>query len=98
MVARGEADLSIGDVTITEERREAVNFSYPLHVTYATFMTDKPEPQPNSFAVFNVFSFEVWIGIGLCLILISLSLYFLLKGRETYSTFLINSIGCLLEQ
>lgn len=98
MIARGEADLSIGDVTASEERREAVNFSYPLHVTFATFMTDKPEPQPNSFAIFHVFSIEVWIGIGLCLFLISLLLYFLLQKRKSYFTFLFNCIGCLLEQ
>lgn len=98
MLARGEADLSVSGLTMTEERRKAVNFTYPLHVTDFTFMTDKPEPHPKNFAVFDVFSLEVWIGILLSLILVSLFLYMLLKRKETYSTILIESIGCLLEQ
>ena len=98
LLLKEEVDVSTNGFSITDERMEAVNFAYPLHVTDRTFMTNKLEPQSKTFAMFGVYSFEVWIGVVLCIILISLFLYILLERRINYSKIIIESVGCLAEQ
>lgn len=98
MLIRGETDLAVSGFTLSSENIKIFNFTYPLHMSDVTFMTNKLEPHPKSFAIFDVFSPGVWIGIGLCLTVISLLLYFILRKREKYSTVLLGCIGCLLEE
>lgn len=98
MLSRGEAEADLSEtlLTVREERREVIKFSYPTHVTDITFMTDKPKSNPKRFAIFDAFALEVWIGIGLFVILMSLLLCILLKRRATYSTLLFETIGKIL--
>ena len=98
MLVRNEADISSSGITITNERAEVVNFTFPLHVTDFTFITNKPEPYPRKFAMFKVFFIEVWICIGLCLFMISFFLCNLLKKKMAFSKVLIAAIGNLVEQ
>lgn len=41
MLVNGEADICTSRMTITNERREAVNFTFPMHVDDFTFKTNK---------------------------------------------------------
>lgn len=99
MLVKGEADLSGFPITLFQKKREAVNFTFPMDVSDVTFMTTKPEPYPTHFAIFEVFNFEV-LGshILFSIFFMSLLLYFLLKRKETFSTILLENVGCQLEQ
>ena len=98
MLIRGEADMSVSGLTSNEERREVVNFTFPLYVSDVSFITNKPEPHPKTFAIFETFSFEVWIGITVSIIFTSLLLCYLLKKKQTFSSILMAVIGNLLEK
>ena len=48
MLKRSEVDLAVGGIDLTDDRREAVAFSYPHLFSEVTFMTDNPEPLSTS--------------------------------------------------
>lgn len=98
MLVRGEADICTSGMTITSERQEAVNFTFPIHVDDFTFKTNKAEPYPKNFAILETFALEVWFCIGISLILTSFLLYILLNRKQQYSILLLETLGNLLEK
>lgn len=75
MVQKKEADISFGNLAITEERTLAVDFSFPYVYSSVTFITDQPGYTSDSFAVFQPFSLIVWCIIFFTLMLVALISY-----------------------
>ncbi|XP_049799214.1 glutamate receptor ionotropic, kainate 2-like [Schistocerca nitens] len=58
----GRADLAICDLTITEERQSAVDFTMPFMNLGISILYTKPEkPPPNLFSFLDPFTIDVWI-------------------------------------
>ncbi|GJQ74508.1 hypothetical protein Trydic_g21375 [Trypoxylus dichotomus] len=70
------ADLAIGDLTITSERENAVDFTHPFMTLGISILYKKPEPVPPSLFMFtSPFSPQVWLFLGVAYVLVSLSLF-----------------------
>ncbi|KAF0312881.1 Glutamate receptor [Amphibalanus amphitrite] len=67
MVARGEADIAIGDISVTLERLAAVDFTYPHQVEPNSFMMLRPAPVPRWLAVAAPFDPPTWLLLALAL-------------------------------
>ncbi|KAI4458425.1 ionotropic glutamate receptor [Holotrichia oblita] len=75
-VMSGEADLAIGDLTITSERENAVDFTLPFMTLGITILYKKAEPVPPSLFMFtSPFSPQVWLLLIVAWIFVSLSLF-----------------------
>lgn len=96
LIQREEADIAIG-LIITIGRSSVVDFSYPYDYTDLTFVTDKPEKSPKSFAIFNPFSWQMWLALALCLIFMTCLLFAFVRQKYKFSAVLISSYGILLE-
>ncbi|KRT85106.1 hypothetical protein AMK59_2738, partial [Oryctes borbonicus] len=70
------ADLAIGDLTITSERENAVDFTHPFMTLGISILYKKPEPVPPSLFMFtSPFSPQVWLFLGVAYVFVSLSLF-----------------------
>ena len=98
MIQQGKADIAICGIAITEERCQVVNFSHPYLYTPVTFVTDKPQPLANSYAILYAFSSNVWLAFAISFVCMSLFIFVLFGKEQTYSTILIQMIGSLAEQ
>ena len=98
MVHRSEADLAVGGITLTHERFQALNFSYPYLFTDMTFITDKMKPIATSSALFYPFSWKLWILIIIAFFtFLFLFFHFILK-KETFQSVLVMLFGSLFGQ
>ena len=98
LLKRGEADMSHPGLFYDKVKEEVVNFTFPLYISDNTFISNKPEPYPKYFAIFEIFSLEVWLSIVISVISIALFLYFLLKKKHSLSAVLVGTVGNLLEK
>ncbi|XP_022163767.1 glutamate receptor ionotropic, kainate 2-like [Myzus persicae] len=74
------ADLGICDLTITHERRSAVDFTMPFMNLGISILFSKPEePQTNLFSFTQPLSFQVWIFTATAYLGLSLVLFFLAR-------------------
>ncbi|GBL89834.1 hypothetical protein AVEN_179607-1 [Araneus ventricosus] len=90
MVQRGEADLGIGQIAVTRERMEVVDFSVPYTNQDVTFLIKKPGLLPVSWTIFYPFEGSIWILL-LCALIITPALYrLLLNVQVSYSRVLIH--------
>ncbi|GFT02462.1 lig_chan-Glu_bd domain-containing protein [Nephila pilipes] len=80
MIVRGEADVGMSIMAITEERSEAVDFSTAYTMDAVTFAAHKI-PQDNVFQFLRLFDITTWIAILVTLIALS-SLIYLINGRK----------------
>lgn len=96
LVQRGNVDIGIG-LIITVDRNSVVDFSYPYDFTDITFVTDKLQYLPRSFAIFHPFSWQMWVALVLCLILISFLLFVFMRKRYQFLAVLLCCYGMLLE-
>ncbi|XP_028155734.1 glutamate receptor ionotropic, kainate 2-like isoform X1 [Diabrotica virgifera virgifera] len=70
------AELGICDLTITYERRKAVDFTSPFMSLGISILYAKPTKQPPNLLTFShPFSFDVWIYIATSYLLISLIMF-----------------------
>lgn len=60
LIQRREADLLLGDVTITWERREAVEFSFFTLADSGAFATHAPKRLNEALVLVRPFRYEVW--------------------------------------
>ncbi|XP_075258442.1 uncharacterized protein LOC142350476 [Convolutriloba macropyga] len=65
-VYHGQADLSIGSISITNERSQFVRFSSPYFYSGFAIMVAKKPPEPEKFAFLKPMSWRVWLLILLC--------------------------------
>ncbi|GBO11280.1 hypothetical protein AVEN_16604-1 [Araneus ventricosus] len=61
MVNRGEADMGITYIGVTEARSQAVDFSFPYATIDRTFVVKEPGAIPHLAAYMHPFSDSVWI-------------------------------------
>ncbi|KAG4077931.1 hypothetical protein HA402_013431 [Bradysia odoriphaga] len=78
------ADIAIGDLTITSEREEVVDFSAPFMHTGISILYTKPlRKPPTLFAFMGPFTPSVWISLAIAYMVVSGLMYIL--GRFTPS-------------
>ncbi|KAL1131739.1 hypothetical protein AAG570_011352, partial [Ranatra chinensis] len=74
------ADLAICDLTITYERRSAVDFTMPFMTLGISILFSTPVTQPPSlFSFLSPLSLDVWIYMATAYLGVSLLLYFLCR-------------------
>lgn len=73
-----KADLAVGDLTITRERQEQIDFTIPFINFGISIIARKSENQVTSLTAFlNPFSFQLWYSIGLASLWVTLMMHFL---------------------
>jgi len=71
-----KADLVVADITITVEREKAVDFTMPFMDLGVTILYKKPaEKDPDLFAFLSPFTFDLWGGIILAYLAMSMLLF-----------------------
>ncbi|GIY15357.1 uncharacterized protein CDAR_13331 [Caerostris darwini] len=98
MVYRGEADLAIGKIAITESRASVLDYSYPYDIEVLTFATKIPGLVQKFAAFIWPFSWGLWTGIFTILIFITIVSRFLLTQNYTYQQLALKVFGNLLHQ
>ncbi|XP_018576212.1 glutamate receptor ionotropic, kainate 2-like [Anoplophora glabripennis] len=74
----GRAQLAICDLTITHQRREAVDFSTPfMSLGISILYKEEAEEDINMFAFLDPFSMPIWIYTATLYLVISVVLYFI---------------------
>ncbi|KFM83024.1 Glutamate receptor, ionotropic kainate 2, partial [Stegodyphus mimosarum] len=77
---RKEADIAIGDLTITYDRQAAVEFTMPFMNLGISILFKKPEKQaPPMFSFLKPLSLEVWFYMGTAYLGVSLFLFILAR-------------------
>nr|AVH87305.1 ionotropic receptor 17 [Holotrichia parallela] len=75
-----KAHLGICDLTITEERRSAVDFSLPFMTLGISILYSKPKPEERDiFAFMNPLDPVLWLYISVAYITITFVMYFLTR-------------------
>ena len=87
MVQRQEVDMAACLLSITHERVQAVDFSYPYHYDTINFFTHKPGYVPQWEVLIWPYQLNAWVTIISSFILFSILFYivFLLIGDNSYS-------------
>ncbi|KAK9877493.1 hypothetical protein WA026_018604 [Henosepilachna vigintioctopunctata] len=75
MIWRREADLFIGDVALTEERSNFVEFSFITLADSGAFITHAPSKLNEALALLRPFQWEVWPAIAITFIIMGPVLY-----------------------
>ncbi|GFT92729.1 lig_chan-Glu_bd domain-containing protein [Nephila pilipes] len=81
MVARGEADMGLTYLAITEDRNKVVDFSSPYYVIERTFVTDQPGMLPKYAVFLYPFRLRVWILAFIMLVIFPLILRSLMSVK-----------------
>ncbi|GIY03262.1 hypothetical protein CEXT_121221 [Caerostris extrusa] len=63
MITRGEADIGLAMTSITELRKQVVDFSIPYSESHITFVTHFPRTLSQSYAYLYPFDAYIWMGI-----------------------------------
>ncbi|KAL1455588.1 hypothetical protein WDU94_009672, partial [Cyamophila willieti] len=75
-----KADLAICDLTITSERRNAVDFTMPFMTLGISILYRKPPKEtPDLFSFLEPLSFDVWVYMATAYLGVSLLLFFLAR-------------------
>nr|CAD7400870.1 unnamed protein product [Timema cristinae] len=75
-----KGDLGICDLTITYDRRQAVDFTMPfMNLGISILFTKLVKEEPELFSFLKPFSFDVWIFLATAYLTISLLLFFLAR-------------------
>lgn len=98
MVYRGDADLAISEIAITEERQKVVDFSYPFSVTEVTFITKQLKYTYNIATFLKIFSWKVWSYLGLFHLAMPFIFYFMFFKRYSFSKTAITSFATFFGQ
>ena len=76
MVSREEVDIAVCALAINEASFEDFNLSIPYYYSSVTFVTDRPHPVSNKYAMFHPFSKHVWITLIIVLLFMSFFIYY----------------------
>ncbi|GFT61704.1 uncharacterized protein NPIL_610011 [Nephila pilipes] len=96
MLYRGEADIALGQLTITEERSEVVDFSIPYTNQDETFLIKKPGLLPTTWAFFRPFGMFTWMLALIFLITIPIFYRLLLKVKISYLRIYMQFYGSII--
>ncbi|XP_015781799.1 glutamate receptor ionotropic, kainate 3-like [Tetranychus urticae] len=73
-----KADLAIGDLTITRERQEKIDFTFPFINFGISIISRKSENYEFSLTSFlNPFSLQLWFSIGIAFVWVTLTMRFI---------------------
>lgn len=98
MIQRGEADLVVMNMIITEERWKIVDFTYPHHTDSVTFVTRKLKKDPEILAILRPFQLEVWIMLLVSVLTMNVVLYLFLRKKLVYSDVFFDVLAVLFHQ
>ena len=68
MLVAGEADMAIGDISVTLERSTAVDYAYPFHIEPVSFFMLRPEALPRWLVIAAPFDASTWLLLLLALL------------------------------
>ncbi|GFW50475.1 glutamate receptor ionotropic, delta-2 [Trichonephila clavipes] len=98
MVQRGEGDLGMSFLGMTEERAAIVDFSTVYTIDGTTFVIGKPSPIPAAFAYLYPFQPILWASLAAMLLLIPLVFILLMDHKSSYVSLLLQLFGSCLTQ
>lgn len=90
MVERGEVDLIIHKLSVTQRRLEVIDYSYPYLIDPLTFATTNPEYSSSLTSFLKPFSFNVWISLLACVFILPGIFYLLFRRKYSVN----NIIQC----
>lgn len=71
-----KADLAVGDITITEDRKKVVDFSVPfMSLGISILYTKEKEVPPGWFSFLNPYTFEMWMYTATAYCVVSILLF-----------------------
>ena len=83
MLTRGDADLIIDDISITESRKQVIDFSMPFFVDRWIFSTLCTKDKHKTTSFLKLFTVEVWIALIISLLISSLVRHILFKKEDS---------------
>lgn len=92
MIKRGEADLAVSTIGMTEQRVKAVKFSYPIWISEITFITKKPEYSHDIWTLIHPFSVEIWIILLIYFLILPFVLYSINKKKISFTKIALDVI------
>lgn len=98
MVQRGEADLVVMNMIITEERWKIVDFTYPHDTDSITFVTRKLKKGPEIGAILHPFKLQVWIMLLVSVMTMNAVLYLFLRKKIAYPDVFFDVMAVLFRQ
>ncbi|KAF8763759.1 Glutamate receptor ionotropic like protein [Argiope bruennichi] len=94
-VSRGEADIGISHISISEKRMEVVDFSTAYSMEALTFAAQKWS-EDDIFQFLLLFDKAVWVSLFVSLISLSVFFFLILEGKENYSYILLNAFANII--
>lgn len=98
MVSRSEADMGLGYLSITENRKRVVDFSVPYGVLDRTFATEITELVSTFASYMLPFSFGVWLTILFIFLAALLLFRFFMNKKRTWVTIFVQIFGSMCRQ
>lgn len=98
MVQHNETDMVVGVISVTDQRLQVADFSYPYQRLRVTFATRKPEFSPHPAAFLWPFSVGVWLGSLFCLFTMPFVFSILLRKKHTIVKLALVTTSTFLHQ
>ncbi|GFQ78549.1 glutamate receptor ionotropic, delta-2 [Trichonephila clavata] len=98
MVQRGEVDLGMGFLGMTEERAAVVDFSTVYTIDGTTFVIGKPSPIPAAFAYLYPFQLVLWASLAAFLFLMPFVFMLMMDHKSSYVSLFLELFGSLMTQ
>ena len=73
----------MGAISRNAIRDKAIDFTYHCFISRVGFMTKKPQPLPKIAAIWWPFTEELWISLGMSVVLFSLGFWFFSRLDKT---------------
>ncbi|GFS99687.1 uncharacterized protein NPIL_672671 [Nephila pilipes] len=98
MLQRGEADMGVMGLVISEEVTEAVDFSVPLSVLEMTFLTKEPGEMPKVAAFTYPFSLEAWFLYAFMILAATILFQRIMFRNATFFGSFLSVLGSIASQ
>ncbi|GFS91077.1 uncharacterized protein NPIL_424481, partial [Nephila pilipes] len=98
MLQRGEADMGVMGLTITEEVSEAVDFSIPISALEMTFLTKEPGEMPKVAAFTYPFSQDVWFLYAFMILTATILFQRIMFRNATFFGSFLSVLGSIASQ
>ena len=87
LIQRNETDMVISTLSVSEQRLQVADFSYPYNRVRLTFATRKPEYTPDLHAFVLPFSLGVWLFTIASLLFIPAACYAVFEKKYSFKKF-----------
>ncbi|XP_046960635.1 ionotropic receptor 40a [Vanessa cardui] len=95
LIWKRKADFFIGDVTMTWERLQAVEFSFLTLADSGAFLTHAPDKLSETLAIIRPFRWEVWLLVGATLLVTGPALWVVIAAPTLWQRRKRNQLGLL---